>query len=86
MLGNKESILKQEWPSVKLVEDEEFYLMIQVDGKLRDKANFNNDISKEELIEKVKEREKVKKWIEGKEIKDIVYVPKRLINIVLCAE
>jgi len=58
-----------------LVEDEEFYLMIQVDGKLRDKANFNNDISKEELIKKVKEREKVKKWIERKEIKDIVYVP-----------
>lgn len=86
MLGNKESILKQEWPSVKLVEDEEFHLMIQVNGKLRDKANFNNNISKEELIKKVKEREKVKKWIEEKEIKDIVYVPKRLINIVLCAE
>ena len=48
MLENKESILEQKWPSIKLVEDEEFYLMIQVDGKLRDKANFNNDISKEE--------------------------------------
>ena len=86
LLGNKESILKQKWPSVKLVEDKEFHLMIQVDGRLRDKANFNSDISKEELIKKVKEREKVKKWIEGKEIKDIIYVPKRLINIVLCAE
>jgi len=86
LLGNKESILKQKWPSVKLVEDKEFHLMIQVDGRLRDKANFNSDISKEELIKKVKEREKVKKWIEGKEIKDIIYVPKKLINIVLCAE
>jgi len=86
LLGNKESILKQKWPSVKLVEDKEFHLMIQVDGRLRDKANFNSDISKEELIKKVKEREKVKKWIEGKEIKDIVYISKRLINIVLCAE
>jgi leucyl-tRNA synthetase len=86
ILGNKESILFQQWPSVNLVEDEEFSLMIQVDGKLRDKDNFNSETSKEELIEKVKEREKIKKWIEGRKIKDIVYVPKRLINIVLCAE
>lgn len=85
-LGNKESILKQQWPNVNLVEDEEFSLMIQVNGKLRDKDIFNSNISKEELIEEVKKREKIKKWIDGKEIEDIVYVPKRLINIVLCAE
>ncbi|MDD2274221.1 MAG: leucine--tRNA ligase [Candidatus Pacebacteria bacterium] len=85
-LGNKESILKQQWPNVNLVEDEEFSLMIQVNGKLRDKDVFNSNISKEELIEEVKKREKIKKWIDDKEIEDIVYVPKRLINIVLCAE
>lgn len=85
-LGNKESILKESWPDVKLVEDKEFSLMIQVNGKLRDKDNFDSDVSKEELIEEIKKREKIKKWIDGKKIKDIVYVPKRLINIVLCAE
>ncbi len=85
-LGNKESILNQRWPDVKLVEEKEFSLMIQVNGKLRDKDSFNSDISKEDLIEEVKKRDKIKKWIDGKKIKDIVYVPKRLINIVLCAE
>lgn len=85
-LGNKESILKESWPDVKLVEEKEFSLMIQVNGKLRDKDNFDSDVSKEELIEEIKKREKIKKWIDGKKIKDIVYVPKRLINIVLCAE
>ncbi|MDK2949074.1 MAG: leucyl-tRNA synthetase [Patescibacteria group bacterium] len=85
-LGNKESILNQSWPDVKLVEDKEFSLMIQVNGKLRDKDDFDSDVSKEELIEEIKKREKIKKWIDGKKIKDIVYVPKRLINIVLCAE
>lgn len=85
-LGKKESILNQSWPDVKLVEEKEFSLMIQVNGKLRDKDSFNSNISKEDLIEEVKKRDKIKKWIDGKKIKDIVYVPKRLINIVLCAE
>jgi len=86
MLGNKESITKQKWPEFNLIEEKDFSLMIQVGGKLRDKAIFSSETSKEEIIEEIKNREKVKKWIEGKQIKEVIYVPKKLINIVLCAE
>jgi len=86
--GKETSIMEEEWPKINedLIKDETVDIMIQVDGKLRDKVEFSVNSSKEEIIKEVKERENVKKWILGKEIKDVVFVPKRLINIVLCAE
>jgi leucyl-tRNA synthetase len=58
-------------------------LVIQVNGKLRDKIEVERDISEEKVKELAISREKVKKWIEGKEIKKVVYVPRKLINIVV---
>jgi len=57
-------------------------LIIQVNEKMRDKIKVEPNISEEEAKKLTLEREKVKKWIQGKEIKKIVFVPGRLINIV----
>lgn len=83
--GHKESVGSQKWPSYnkELLEEDLVNLIIQINGKLRDKMEVNPDISEEEAKEKVWEREKVKKWTQGKEIKKIIFVPGKLINIVL---
>jgi leucyl-tRNA synthetase len=85
MLGNKKSIFLSSWPkwNEKLTKEEIITLVIQVNGKLRDKIEVERDISEEKVKELAISREKVKKWIEGKEIKKVVYVPRKLINIVV---
>jgi len=83
--GHKNSIFKESWPEYdpKLVKEEAFELVIQINGKVRDKVEVAYDISEDEIKRIVLEREKVKKWIKGKEIKRVVFVAGRLMNIVI---
>lgn len=82
---HKESVGLQKWPSYnkELLEEDLVNLIIQINGKLRDKIKVSPDVSEEEAKEKSLGREKVKKWTQGKEIKKIIFVPGKLINIVL---
>ena len=79
------SIHNQTWPKYnqKLVKEEIITLIIQVNGKVRDKMEVEADILEKEAKELTFSRVKVKKWIEGKEIKKVIFVPKKLINIVV---
>ena len=86
-LGNKFSIHQQEWPKYDpdLIEDDVVTVAIQINGKLRGTINVQckmYNVQKE--IEKMaKKDEKVKKYLEGKEIKKTIYVPGKLINFVV---
>ena len=84
-LGQKESIISEKWPKPdsNLVKDEIVTLVIQINGKVRDKIEVEADISEEEAKDLVISREKVKNRISGKEIKKIIFVPGKLINIVI---
>lgn len=84
-LGENESIFKQSWPNYNedLIKDEVIELVLQVNGKVRDKIEVNIDISEEEVKELAQANEKIKKWLEGKNIVKIVYVKGRLVNIVV---
>ncbi|MBU0999600.1 class I tRNA ligase family protein, partial [Patescibacteria group bacterium] len=83
--GHKESVLKEKWPAYnsKLVKDEIIELVIQVNGKVRDRLEVSADISEEEAKELAIASEKIKKWIEGKNIIKIIYIKSRLVNIVI---
>jgi len=83
--ASKKSIFFEKWPKYKpeLVKEEIITLVIQVNGKIRDKIEVEADISEEKAKELALDREKVQNWIEGKEIKKIVFVPGKLINIVI---
>ena len=83
-LGNKESITKEKWPTYdkKLAKDEEIQLVIQVNGKVRDKIIVSADITESEAREKALASEKIKKYIKGKKIKRFVFTGK-LVNIVI---
>ena len=84
-LGNKESILKADWPKFdpKILVEENITIVIQVNGKVRSKIEVPAGIADEKLKELVLGDEKVKPWLEGKPARNIVIVPKRLVNIVV---
>jgi leucyl-tRNA synthetase len=84
-LGNKSLLDYEKWPEYdpKLIREENFELLIQINGKLRDKVLVQRRINQKEVEELVLNREKVKKWIGKNKIKRIIFVPDRLINIII---
>jgi leucyl-tRNA synthetase len=84
-LGYKYSIHNQSWPEWdrELAADEEITLVIQVNGKLRDKLPVPVDITEEAATKLAFEQERIRSYIEGKSVAKIIYVPGRLLNIVL---
>ncbi len=85
MTGHQTLISAEKWPKVdeKALIKDEIELPIQINGKVRDRITVAPDIGEEELKELVFEREKVKKYTEGKELKKFIYVKGRLINVVV---
>ena len=85
LTGNTESITLQQFPQWNpefLVEDS-FEYPVQVNGKVRVNLNFPADMSKEDIEKAVLSNEQVIKWMEGKPLKKIIVVPKRIVNVVI---
>jgi leucyl-tRNA synthetase len=83
--GHTYSIHNQKWPTWKedLIQVEQVTLVIQVNGKLRDRIPVPVSISEEEAKKLAFESPKVKPHIEGKQIVNSVYVPRKLVNLVV---
>ena len=83
--GHPYSIHNQSFPSwdEKLVVEEQFTLVIQVNGRLRDRVEVPVSIAESEARELALGRERVKVHTGSREISDIIYVPGRLVNIVV---
>ena len=83
-LGNQETITYQPWPTynASLLVDDEIEIVVQVNGKVRAKIDIPKDLSKEDMQELALQNENVKLSIEGKEIKKVIAVPQKLVNIV----
>lgn len=84
-LGHKESIFKEKWPEYdpEMIKDEEIELIVQVNGKLRDKMKVSSEISEDEAFRIAENSEKIKQFIRNKEIKKRIFVKGRLVNIVI---
>ena len=84
-LGHKESIFKEKWPIAdeKYLKEEEIEMVVQVNGKLRDRIFVAPDVTEDEAKETALESEKVGFFIGNSEIKKIVFVSGKLINIVI---
>jgi len=84
-LGNKESVLRSQWPGYeeRFFEEAVITIVVQVNGKLRSKVDVPADINEEKLKELVLADEKLKPWIKGQPIKNFILVPKKLVNIVI---
>ncbi|MBI2099244.1 leucine--tRNA ligase [Candidatus Uhrbacteria bacterium] len=83
-LEHKESVFKEKWPEfdAALTKDDQITLVAQVNGKVRDTLSVAAGISDANAKLAAMQSEKVKKWLEGKEIKQAVVVSGRLVNIV----
>jgi len=86
-LGYDYSIHNQSWPKwdEELARDEEITLVVQVNGKLRDRITVPASITEAEARQLVVERQRVKAYLEGKKIIKTIYVPGRLVNFVVAS-
>ena len=85
VLGNEYSIHDQAWPEAdpELMAVEEITLIVQVNGKLRDKIVVPVDISKGDAEKTALASPGAAPYLEGKEVRKVIVVPGRLVNIVV---
>lgn len=84
-LGHEESVHKQKWPVVDeaaLVADE-VTVIVQVNGKVRDKILMPVNLDKAETEKLVLAQPKIAEILAGKEVKKVVVVPNKLVNVVV---
>jgi leucyl-tRNA synthetase len=86
VLGHQgQSVQLMEWPDYNenLIVDQEISIMIQVNGRLRDKVTVPVGITEEELHAAVLARPKVLKYTAGQDIRRMIVVPEKLVNVVV---
>ena len=84
-MGGQGSIHETQWPEYdeKLAKTSAITLVVQINGKVKDKIEVDSESSKEELEKAALQSEKIKENIEGKQIIKTIVVPGRLVNIVV---
>ncbi|PTI89593.1 leucine--tRNA ligase [Mammaliicoccus vitulinus] len=83
-LGHADTVTYEEWPvfDEALLVDNEVEIVIQVNGKLKDKVKISKDLTKDEMEAVALDNDKIKEAIEGKTIRKVIAVPQKLVNIV----
>jgi len=83
--GGFQSIFKQPWPEYdpELIKDKMINLTVQVNSKVRDNIAVAAGLDEAEAKKIALESEKVKKWIEEKEVIKVIFVKGKLVNIVV---
>ena len=82
--GKKGSIHNQNFPDFDpmLVLEETITLVVQVNGRVRDKISVANNLEKDQAIELSKNSMKIQQYIQDKEVMKIIHIPNKLVNIV----
>jgi leucyl-tRNA synthetase len=83
--GREYSIHQQRWPIVDevAIQVEEIELAVQVNGKLRDRVTVSVDATEAMVKETVLQRETVQKFLDGNAPRKVIYIPGRLVNVVV---
>jgi leucyl-tRNA synthetase len=83
--GKDDFIFKASWPKIDkdALKAEEITIAVQINGKLRTQITVDANLNEEEVKSYALEDDKVQKYISGKKIQKIIYVPKKIINIVV---
>jgi len=81
-LGETKNI---KWPEIdkKFLDNNLSNIVVQINGKKRDVLSLENNINEVDLINKIKNNEKLKNFIDGKKIKKTIYIQNKLINLIL---
>jgi leucyl-tRNA synthetase len=80
-----ERLWEQPWPEADaaLLQQDTFELVIQVNGRVRDRVQVEADTPEDELVERAKASPKVQAHLDGKEIRQAIVVPRKLVNLVV---
>lgn len=86
-LGNKFSVHQQRWPDydAELARGELVTVVVQINGKLRARLELERALAtdKKTVLALVKKNERVQRYIEGKKISKEIFVPEKLVNLVV---
>jgi leucyl-tRNA synthetase len=83
-LGNQNSIHTSSWPifDPEAIRSDTIMIPVQVNGRLRDHIVIASDTSEEEIKRQVLAAEKVQRFIAGQNVRKVIYVPGRIVNVV----
>ncbi|HZR93054.1 MAG TPA: leucine--tRNA ligase [Gaiellaceae bacterium] len=83
-LGHKR-LWETPWPSYDpaMLERDTFELVVQVNGKVRDRVEVAAGLSEEELVERAKASPRVRAYVDGKTVRKAIVVPRKLVNLVV---
>ncbi len=84
-IGNEESVHLQRWPEgdPEKAKEEDVTVVVQVNGRVRDKLVVAPDTDKAALEQMALASENVQKWLDGKQVRKVIVVPNRLVNVVV---
>ena len=84
-LGGEGSVLDATWPGwdESLAADEVVTVVVQVNGKLRDRVEVPVGAEKEAVLTAAREMNNTQRFLEGKQIVNEIYVPEKLVNFVV---
>jgi leucyl-tRNA synthetase len=85
LTGHEDSIHARDWPEwdEALAKDEEVTLVVQVNGKLRDRITVPASVSEDEALALANASTRVQAHVEGRQVVRTIYVPKKLVNVVV---
>ncbi|MDQ3874248.1 MAG: hypothetical protein M3322_01670, partial [Actinomycetota bacterium] len=66
-----------------LLEHETFQLVVQVNGKVRDRMEVAVDLGDDELVARAKSSPRVRTHLDGKQVRQTIVVPRKLVNLVV---
>jgi leucyl-tRNA synthetase len=84
-LGKENRLYQEPYPSYdeEALKREEVEIPVQINGKVRAKVTISFGADRQEVLEIAQNHPAVQKYLEGKEIKKVIYVPNKLINLVV---
>ena len=85
ILKKYEKDLIYKWPEIdkKYMLDENINLVVQINGKKREILKLKKNTSEEKILDIIKDNEKLKKFIQNKEIIKKIFVPNKIINLIV---
>ena len=83
--GNKKSLAYESWPKVdeSLLQEDTHEYPVSFNGKVRFKVELPLDMPKDEIEKTVLSHPNAQKWLEGKTVRKFIFVPKKIINVVV---
>ncbi|UCF40202.1 MAG: class I tRNA ligase family protein, partial [Gemmatimonadota bacterium] len=84
-LGYDTSVFDARWPRYDeaLAQEEQLELVVQVNGKVRGRLRVAPGLSQDEAVERAMAAEAVQRFVKGKPLRKTIYVPDRLVNLVV---